>query len=211
MIIGIKVSKMTGKLKGIDAINTNPLSNGYCKKMSKCKNTICSQCYSIRMLKTIRRLCIKSWELNSKLLSKEKLPNYLLPRFTRGSLIRFSAHGELINEIHLKNYENIIKMNPDCYFALWTKRADLLKGRKKLKNCIYVYSSPIINKVSTVSGFKFDKIFTTFYKEYVEANKIKINCHGKKCIKCKLCYKPNKTIYINELIKGHYGKLSKQV
>jgi len=44
----LKISKMSGKLEGIPAINTDTTTNAFCKKMneSKKENLICRSCYS---------------------------------------------------------------------------------------------------------------------------------------------------------------------
>ena len=60
-------SKMTGKLKGIPALNTNTLTNEYCTKM-RSTETICKVCYSASMLEGSRKNCAPSWEKNSKAL-----------------------------------------------------------------------------------------------------------------------------------------------
>lgn len=212
----IKISKMSGKLEGIEAINTNSLSNSYCQKMSNCKNKeiVCTKCYSQRMLKTFRTSCISAFEHNSRILSTKVIPLCIVPRFMSIQLVRFNGHGELINNNHLINISNIIKMNPDTQFALWTKRIDLIKNHKKLKNCMYIYSSPAINKKIDIKelnkkmeSFKFDKVFTVFTENYAKENNININCSGKKCINCRTCYSKNKENYINEIIKLKPGKL----
>ena len=43
----IKKSKMSGKLLGLDAINSNTLSNEFCKKEHKSpvQNKLCKECY----------------------------------------------------------------------------------------------------------------------------------------------------------------------
>ena len=48
------VSKMSGKLAGIPAINTNTATNAYCVKQYKSggADNICTMCYSQRMLST---------------------------------------------------------------------------------------------------------------------------------------------------------------
>ena len=45
----LKISNMTGKLKDIQAINTNTLSNSFCKKENQSNNPdkICTICYSV--------------------------------------------------------------------------------------------------------------------------------------------------------------------
>ena len=52
----LKISNMTGKLKGFKALNTNTLSNDYCMKMynSGKDNVICTKCYSAEMLQGMR-------------------------------------------------------------------------------------------------------------------------------------------------------------
>ena len=52
-------SKMSGKLIGIPALNTDTTSNKYCIKMSK-TDTICGSCYSWNMLKTFRKNAVPS-------------------------------------------------------------------------------------------------------------------------------------------------------
>ena len=55
----VSVSKMSGKLAGIPAINTNTATNAYCVKQytSGGADNICTMCYSQRMLSTYRKNC----------------------------------------------------------------------------------------------------------------------------------------------------------
>ena len=72
-------SVMSGKLKGIPALNTSPLTNNYCKSQAKNKDSICSECYSIRMLQTFRKNAVPKFELNTKILSSRLLEAHELP------------------------------------------------------------------------------------------------------------------------------------
>jgi len=180
----IKLSKMTGKLEGIGAINTNTLSNDFClKQHARSDNSICAKCYSHTMLRTFRKKCVPAFQHNSKVLSEKIIHPDALPT-TNFAFFRFSGHGELINSKHFHNYVNICLKNRKTNFALWTKRSDIvkreLKSRDKPKNLILVYSNPVIDKpIGIPKGF--NKVFNNV------SHDIGTNCHGK-CIDCLKCY-----------------------
>ena len=204
----IKYSVMTGKLQGISALNTNTLSNKYCQAMSKKKDSICSSCYSISMLKTFRKNCEPRWELNSKVLSDSIIDpqDYVAPGT---NIVRFNGHGELINMIHLENIFNICEFYSKRTFTLWTKRTNLvhrlLKKRNKPVNLILIYSNPNKQKIeggslshyiSVPQGF--DKVFNVVTESDDDS---KINC-DQGCIDCMMCYTlGDKTKQIIERIK----------
>ena len=104
----VHISTMSGKLKGIPSINTNTLTNKFCQKMfnSTKENLICKSCYSYEMLQTFRKNCIPKFEQNSKVLSEAIIPNLYLPKIN-ASFFRFSAHGELVNEVDFINLVNL--------------------------------------------------------------------------------------------------------
>lgn len=194
----LKISIMSGKLKGIAAINTNPLTNSFCQRMSK-GSGVCSQCYSQKMLKTFRQSCVKAWERNSNELSERLLEYPELPQLNF-AYVRLNAHGELVNKTHLDNLGLIAKRNPDTTFVLWTKRRELLRNFVKPANMILVYSTAKINgKPILPKGF--DKVFTVYSKEYIKKHpEVRINC-SKKCAPCLLCYRKNPVEFINEVLK----------
>lgn len=186
---------MTGKLNGICGYSTNPLTNGFCNKMSKNKNNICYYCYSRRMLKTFRSLCNECFNkynsLWSRVLSKKDIqpPN--------SKYVRINPHGELINEIHLNNVLNFCKWYPNNIVSLYTKRLDLInKIRKKPENLIIVYSNPIIDTILSEIPPGVDKIFNV-----LSNNNPIINCKGKSCINCLNCYRKTGNKIIVEMLK----------
>jgi len=73
----IKISKMSGKLHGIGAINTDTTTNEFCVRQ-KDTDTICGKCYSHRMLDDnydddvdldklhISNMLIKSWLVEAR-------------------------------------------------------------------------------------------------------------------------------------------------
>jgi len=199
----IKISKGYGKMDHINSINTNPLTNDFCMKMSLNSHSVCSKCYSLRSCKRWKSMQIPL-DKNGIELSECILPMSDLP-YINALIFRFSSHGELINYRHLINLLKICRKNPKVVFALWSKRLDLIKRMvNKPKNLIIVYSSPIINKVSENilnDNKNIDKVFTVFSKDYAKKHSITINCE-KKCFKCQKCYNLNdKTEYIAEIIK----------
>ena len=201
MNINLKISKMTGKLFGIGGLNTNTISNQYCAKMNATKGTICSECYSVNMLKTFRKGCIPAWENNSKILSEGKLA--IIPQI-KTLLFRFNGHGELINAQHFENLVSICKAdyNQGVTFALWTKRKAIIHAFIRddgvlPSNLILVYSNPIIDSIKTKPPKHFNKIFNN-----VTINSKAVNC-SRKCNDCRKCYDlKNTTQTIIELTKN---------
>jgi len=196
----VKVSKMSGKLSGIPAINTNTVTNEFCIKM-KDTDSICGSCYSHRMLNTYRKNCQPAFQHNSDLLSKSILIEDFLP-VINSAFFRFNGHGELINMAHLINIVNICIKNPHTSFALWTKRKSLINnlfrfghrfsnGSDKLPdNLILIYSNPKVDCVQIEPPVHFHKVFNNVshggYKNE--------NCTGQKCIECLACYKKDSGI-----------------
>lgn len=196
----LKLSTMSGKLKGIPAINTNTLSNNFCLSMSKNPRLICSKCYSIKMLKTFRRNCVKTFQYNSNLLSKSIITD--IPKFNI-AFIRINAHGELINYTHLLNLINILHYNKQTSFTLWTKRVSLINryfnNHSKPNNLILVYSNPIIDNIANISLSRY-KHFNKTFNCLTNSKTYQINCNIL-CMDCLLCYSKNKVNTITELIR----------
>ena len=202
MKMKIKMSEMTGKLKNIQAINTNPLSNEFCKAMhgSKDNSIICTECYSCSMLTKYRKNCVPAFERNSVALTDIDLSNDDLPKI-KTDIVRIHAHGELINDIHLINLLRIVNKYEDKTFSLYTKRKDIIEsvfGKiSKPENLILVYSNPKIDIPLIDIPKHFDKVFNVLRNP----NHLTINCGGKCCNTCRNCYNKNKENIIYEMIK----------
>ncbi len=196
----LKISKMTGKLEGIPALNTNTLTNSFCKKASANQHpkSICGQCYSVSMLKTYRSNCAEAWQKNSDILSHSIIQDHLLPSVNAHSF-RFDGHGELINLTHYFNLVRICKKNPNCTFALWTKRRDIIKRAERSvdpnavrpPNMILIYSNPRIDAILENPPSPFDKVFNNT-STFTERD----NCSGKKCLECMQCYKKDSGVNV---------------
>jgi hypothetical protein len=195
----IKVSVMTGKLKGFYGVNFNPLDNAFCAKMAKKEGTVCSYCYSRRMISTFRKSCAKPFTNNAKVMS-EIMHDQLLPRFMPGAYVRFLAHGELENVPQLINFFRIAKVNRDTTFALWTKRTDILfelfhddgLAYDKPANLNIIQSSPFLNQKSPEKAPYVDAIFTVYESGDADTT-ADFLCNGKNCSECMHCYKEDPT------------------
>ena len=192
-------SKMSGKLEGIPALNTDTTSNKFCIERSKDKDSICSQCYSWNMLKTFRKNAVPRFLKNSNLISESVLDRSELPH-PKSLVARFNGHGELINVNHVQNIVNFALSYPKVTFTLWTKKVSVIqsffKKNIKPKNLLLIYSNEKVDSISKKVPKYFDKTFN------VVSNKTaSVNCEGK-CIDCLKCYNlKDKTKQIIEVIK----------
>ena len=204
----IHISTLTGKLENFHAISVNTVTNEFCNKMHKAKkkDSICTYCYSWALLQGYRKNVATALERNSRLLSSRLLSHDELP-FINDAYFRFDAHGELINYTHLLNYINITRRNPDCNFALWTKRKDLINKYHKIcsqiipKNLILIYSNPRVSNIMNKPPKYFHRTFNNVLEhEEVERQ----NCTGQQCKNCLLCYTPNNGVTtIVEKVKSY--------
>jgi hypothetical protein len=197
----VHISQMSGKLEGFHSISTNTVTNPFCQKMNKSKDSvICSHCYSMSMLTTYRKTTATALQRNSDLLSCAVLMIPELPTIS-DPYFRFNSHGELLNETNLRNYIKIAEHNPNTNFALWTKRKDIVNSYAKKwgwpDNFILVYSNPTIDKVMDTPPRFFDRVFNNV----TDAYKGEANCTGQKCKDCLLCYKHDTTKVIVEHVK----------
>lgn len=199
----------TGKLKGIVSINTSTLKNDFCNKAGcrdirrkfRACHSICELCYAEKNEKVRLQLeaCL---ERNNEILSKHLLTDEEIP-VLNNAFVRFHSFGEFINDIHVQNFLNIARHNPQTKFCLMTKRYDLVMKYPKLKNIVYIASSPLINIPITdkkVVGF-FDKVFTVYEQFIASDKKININCQGRNCMQCKNCYRRSGAKNINEILR----------
>lgn len=192
----IKISVGNGKMQGLSSINTNTMTNLFCLHQCSFKDN----CYSKKQIKRWKSNGI-SWQENSDKLSQSIIDHDLLPRFFNQRVIRFNSHGELINEIHLENLNNIVKKNHDVFFGLWTKQFKLIKEfyskNEKPKNINIIFSNSKFNAPMKKIPLYFDKTFNVITKD----SDIKPNCIGK-CKDCMICYtKDSKETQIIEVLK----------
>lgn len=194
-----KYKKGKNKMEGMVSLSTSSICNSFCERMSKNKSLICSSCYA-RKLESFRKTSIGDVFYRNGLILKNRLNSSDIP-LLKPRTYRFNSFGELLGVNHYKNLLAIAEANPDSIFALWTKRADIIRRNKLvLPNMIHVYSSPKLNKVKD-AGPEFDKIFTVFNTSFVRDNNITINCK-QQCKNCMLCYTHNDVRFVNEALRS---------
>jgi len=195
----VHISVMSGKLKGISAINTNTVTNEFCQKMQK-GNNICKHCYSQAMLTGSRKNCQDAFQRNSDLLSTVHLTSDDIPTIN-AAWFRYHGHGELINLLHFRNLCAIAFANPQTTFALWTKRKDIVWQYVEDEwaipdNLILIYSNAKLDRVMTKPPAYFNKVFNNVTDKNADAN-----CTGQKCMDCLECYKFDGADVIVEHVK----------
>lgn len=201
----VNVSKMSGKMRNFRAISTSPLSNPFC--MEKCG--FGKVCYSKIMLETARKNTRPAFERNSKILSTKLIERENINKtFYAGEHIRFSAHGELINDTHFINLCRIAGFYPHATFTLWTKRLDIVNRNMEHvpENMRMIYSNNCVNPNQLAAqripeGFV--GVFNVYTKEFAKENNININCQ-RSCAECMRCYTEIGFI-TNELMKAPQG------
>ena len=204
MLQQVKTSNMQGKLITFQAISTNTRTNKFCVDMKEVNKPdwICTLCYSHKTLDNgVYPSLEPALQHNSDVLAFAKLEPEQLPKFKKKTqYVRLSAHGDLINLVHLDNLVTSVKANPDIQFALWSKRRDLVRSyfdnHDIPDNLQLVYSNPVVNKIMRNVPKPFHRTFNNVsHKGYQE------NCTGQKCKDCLLCYTDSGVKTIVEKVK----------
>lgn len=180
-----------GKLKGIASINTSPLENIFCRAMATVEGTVCSKCYA-RRLSSFRKSMEIEFKGNSLLLMQDSV-DFALPIFANVKYVRFHSYGELINEIHLKHFYAICKVNPIVKFALWTKRVELVWSLQEPvpPNLSLVYSTSDLNPPLPIIPEGFHHCYSVYT--------VGEPC-GDDCLKCLKCWDTSQKTHIKQLL-----------
>ena len=131
----------------------------------------------------------------------------MLPRLN-DLIFRFESFGDLRNVIQVENYFNIVKENPRVSFGWWTKNPrfidEYLKaGNEKPENVRIGVSSLFVNMPIQNKRYSYftDFVFTVYSPDYIENNRIEINCGGRHCLTCQNCYRKEGAAIVNEKLK----------
>ena len=195
--------KHNGKMSGMASISTACICNTHCLEHRNVEGSICQGCFAERSFRMYGDTFEECFVRNYRILTSVEIPQELMP-ILNYSVFRIESFGDIENETQAKNYLNLINANPYVQFGWWTKNYPIVKRvfdkYGKPKNLSLVYSSLMMNRpVSLANVGKYaDKIFTVYTKEFIKENNVDINCGGKQCITCQLCYRDNETFYIRE-------------
>ena len=203
-------TRHTGKMSGMISLSTSCELNPRCVKRSKISGNVCEKCFAFTQFKRYTNNRPK-YERNTKALTTQDIKAEDVP-LLNALMFRFESFGDLINMQQLKNYFTIAKKNPKTKCALWTKNPDIIAkaikaGHEKPKNLVIVYSSPAMDKETPIDQIQkkypfVDKTFTVYSKEYLKDKpKSFVNCGGKQCLQCGVCYKKTGCKTIREKVK----------
>lgn len=224
----------TGKMLGKVGLSGFAGNNPECIKRALLGYGICRHCFSFL---TPWMNSIKAWTKNDLILSSVMLPkNSVIIDPNLIPSMRYSSHGDLINDIHLYNYFRIAADNPAVQFALWTKNVKIYHDGLKLfgykpENIIVGFSPIQLNIVPTEKSLMaaknngFDFIFgvNDTWKNQEKSlinGGYKCKCGENSCgIHCQFCYNAarrrelgynmatdNKAVFISEILDGERHK-----
>ena len=203
----IKITNHSKKYKLSGFLSINVLPGEFCKRNMQDKSKICSQCYGVKILKQYNNVK-KALGFNTDVLSKRILTSHeckQVEKYINGKRIlygiRLNSIGELINDIHVENLENIAyEIDPKIPITLWTKRPELLFKVIKTPLFKVVQSCLFLNRYILPQNCD-DRIQHTF-NVYDDREKMQdhiamirdnypdveiVFCHGK-CADCMICY-----------------------
>ena len=195
-----------GKMQGMYSLSTSCVDNPICAERAKDPDSICFWCFARRHIEAMpnnREPLAKNLEI----LSSEIIEDVDLP-IINAAWFRFESFGDLMNVTQAINYLNIVRKNPQTFFAWWTKNpafidlAFKLTGYEKPANLNIIYSSPRYDEIGESTYWFVDKVFTVFSPKFLaEHPEIQINCGARSCLKCRLCYEKNNTRHVFEIRK----------
>ena len=227
----IWVSKLTGKLAGIQGISSSCLCNSFCIAMHKLPDTICWNCYAVQGL-SFKAGARYHYARNTELLSEDLLtPEQIAELKIKADIFRFETHGDWVNLNSALNEIAIARAYPHTEFSVWTKRTDLLRqlgkmGVKQPKNLHVKVSSPLRDKVldqsvkQELSAIGWEvTYFTVVSLDYLTRNYTMeqlqlhgdeiITCGGRNCRGCMRCYGNHPYADLLELLKQDVRKAKK--
>lgn len=208
-------SKRASKLAGLTSVSTSALDNKFCmaKKLQAMlhpeKNIICRYCYAITQQRQQIGVMLCGIR-NKRILSGGLIPVKYFKYADVGTdeNQRIEAFGDVDNMTQSRNYIRLCKAWLKKFFAAWSKNTLIwfqsFEIEGKPVNLSFVVSSLIVNIIQPIADkyMKWvDHRFTVFEKKYAEKHGIKINCGGRKCLTCLLCYRKNNIFDIYELKK----------
>lgn len=206
-ILPLKITNHNKKYKLSGFLSINVLPGEFCDKMTTDKSAVCSQCYSRDIIAHYKN-AKKAYQFNTDVLTKRILTSIeckKIEKYINGKRklfgIRYNSIGELINDIHIENLQNIAyEIDPKIPITLWTKRPELLFKVIKTPLFKVVQSCLFLNRYILPQNCD-DRIQHTFnvYDDRERMNDASamirdnypdveiIFCHGK-CSDCMICY-----------------------
>lgn len=160
---------------------------------------------SCRYKRLREMLKVNASELSTKILTNDEIDQIVKPVNSKEKVLglRFDSLGELINEIHVSNLQNIAFKVESKPVTLWTKRPALLFKVVSKPAFKVIYSNPMLNSYINPE-VKDSRICHTFNvysdnakmtEDMLSAKNQGLNvvqCHGS-CKNCMVCYNHDST------------------
>lgn len=194
---------MSGKMHDVPSISTSCLDNPMCKARLEKGIGVCKHCFAKATLSRYDDAG-KNAKANYELLNREILPDEVLPTFCDNvEIVRGESFGDVGSVTQARNYIHIVRKNPHCMFAIWTKNphiwTEALKIEGKPENLNLIISSLMLNHARESIPAWADKVFTVYEKD--KASPEQINCGARSCNTCRRCYRKGKFEFVNEYLK----------
>lgn len=201
-----------GKMKDLISFSTSPF-NPVCNRRAAVVGSVCSHCFSRRMMKVYKALADKLARNRDWIVSVDLQPADVYKFKPKSGYFRFEAFGDLFSPLQVKNYFTMAAAQ-DAKCALWTKNPQVIKAAIEQYNLVkpanlnVIYSVAGLNSNAAAAiyeafqecGYDFiDKVFTVYDAEHADG--VNINCGAKSCASCGLCYEKNDVVFINEKLK----------
>ena len=213
MPLHITVHTLQKKLDSFISINTSVKENPFCRLMHTQKSIICGNCYAFKMVGhyiQLERYLVENYRRLLKPLSKEEIAitcEKLSSMHT--GYIRLNSLGELSGPENLLNYYRICEGVREARFALYTKRADLIKRMNgKPLNLSIIWSNHKIDAPSKKIPYGCNGTFNILSYDYCIENKISPSCK-RECRKCLRCYS-GKQVVVTELLKLDQSRIERK-
>lgn len=200
--------KRHSKLDGLISISTSKDMNKLCKARALVEGGVCSRCYVNHfMFPSVEKNLTANYELlHERVFSPEEWESGLNIGYVPSGLARIESFGDVDSIIQAANYINIIRAFPGLQWGIWSKSLHIwmkaFEQYGKPDNCTFVYSSFLLNRYSTIPTeyMKYiDHLFTVYDKQHVMS--ADINCGGRSCKECRLCYRKDSVFHIHEQLK----------
>lgn len=228
IVIGKRVESINqteheGKMKFVPSISTSCRRNKFCLARMKEKLNVCVECFAnalIGIRKELDAALVKNADVLTDHLFTDEEAATVKIKFTKKMLegnpkkrTRIESFGDVSCLTQARNYIRIIRANPDCNFAIWSKNwfiwAVAFEMDGKPENCTYVHSSLQTNVPDEVPeriAPWVDHVFTVYEGEYAATNGIETNCAAESCARCGRCYEKNqKDFWVNEKLRRKGG------
>ena len=189
------------KMAGIPSFSTCCLLNPACIARMRNGESVCAHCFSAAIQKFRQGVKLTTSQ-NYVTLNSQEIAVAPKVHWTENALkinphklSRIESWGDVASVLQALNYIKLVYENPDCRWAAWSKNTwfwvQAFRKVGKPKNLKFIKSSLRVNEIEPLKDWEIpwvDRRFTVCTKEWLDANGLKSNCAGIRCVTCEDCY-----------------------